>query len=428
LLDPKNAATFSNLLLAMIYDPKINQSELTQKAIEFGEIHGDPYLRARPLYNTKDPDRRLKIGYISPDFREHAVNYFFENLLTYHDRQHFEIFGYSNNQRDDHVTEQLKKKFDHWRDIRFDNDDQIADLIEQDSIDILIDLTGHTARNRLGVFARKPAPVQVTWLGYPSTTGLKAIDYRISDHYAEPNGMTEHYNVETLWRLPNMFCCYEVKRKDIPISTHPPFEKNGYITFGCFNNFARVTEPTLKAWGQILSLLPDARLLLEILGIDKPDIKEKIIARLNAHGIPTDRLILEERKKTNQFVLYNRIDIALDPFPCCGGTNSMDAVYMGVPLITLAGNHFLSRLGVTILSNINMPEFITHSVDDYIKTSIALAKNHERLKSLRHMMHQRVKDSAVYNAPQFAQDMEAAYRGMWKKYCETSDSSKALGP
>ena len=420
-LDPNNVNTFSNLLLAMIYDPSVSPEILTRKAIEYGEKHGQPHRQKRLLNPDKTPLRKLKIGYVSPDFREHAVNYFFENLLDHHDRMNFEIYAYSNNQRDDNITERLKKKFDHWHDIRFMNDDKASDLIEDHKIDILIDLAGHTGRNRLGIFARKPAPVQVTWLGYPGTTGLKAIDYRITDAYAEPKGMTEVYNVETLWRLPHMFCCYGGSiRYPTPID-HPPFEDNGFVTFGCFNNFARVTNPTLEVWGRILKAVPESRLLLEILGIEKEDVRKPIEKRLLELGIPPDQLILEPRKKSNQFVLYNRVDIALDPFPCSGGTNSADAVYMGAPLITLAGNHFLSRLGVTILTNIGLPELITENIDAYIAKAIELAHDRDKLKSIRHKLHERVAASPMCNSALFATNMESAYREMWKIYCNASD-------
>ncbi|MGH6742302.1 MAG: hypothetical protein ACREDY_25290, partial [Bradyrhizobium sp.] len=375
------------------------------------------HLRTRPFVRDAAPERRLRIGYVSPDFREHAVNYFFEPLLRLHDRSRFEVFGYYNALYEDGVTKRLRQSFDHWRNITSLSDDKAADMIEADKIDILIDLAGHTGYNRLLTFARKPAPVQVTWLGYPATTGVKAIDYRISDPYTEPPGMTEHLNVETLWRLPEFFCCYQADAKNPAVIDHPPSGDNGYITFGCFNNFAKVTDPVLAAWARIMERVPDSRLLLEIVGLEAQQFRAAVEERLQRLGLPLERVILEARRKSNQFVLYNKIDIALDPFPCVGGTTSMDTVWMGVPFVTLAGRHFLSRVGVTVLSNAGMPELITNTVDDYVDLAVRLATDRDWLRRLRHNMRDRVVNSPLMNQEVFARAMEDAYRGMWCKWC-----------
>jgi predicted O-linked N-acetylglucosamine transferase (SPINDLY family) len=368
----------------------------------------------------KSPDRKVRIGYVSPDFRDHAVSYFFEFMLKWHDGQQFETFAYSGTIGEDHVTARLKLAFDHWRDIKPLSDDAAADLIEADAIDILIDLAGHTANNRLLVFARKPAPVQVTWLGYPATTGMKAIDYRITDRYAEPVGMTEHLNVETLWRLPEVFCCYGARENSPDVIDHPPFEDNGYVTFGCFNNFVKVTDPVLEAWARVMAELPDSRLLLEIADIEGIQFRASIEERLKRLGIPLDRLILEPRKRSNQFVLYNSIDIALDPFPCAGGATSMDTVWMGVPFVTLAGEHFASRMGVTILTNAGMPELIAKNIDEYVQLATDLALDKDRLRGLRHNLRQKVRASPLMNQESFTRNMEAAYRKMWWQWCNES--------
>jgi protein O-GlcNAc transferase len=310
----------------------------------------------------------------------------------------------------------LKKEFDHWRDIRRLDDDAAADLIEADQIDILVDLAGHTGGNRLLVFARKPAPVQVTWLGYPGTTGMKAMDYRISDNFAEPVGMTENLNVETLWRLPQIFCCYQGHESNPAVIDHPPADDNGYITFGCFNNFIKVTDPVLETWARILARVPDSRLLLEIRGLDGPQFRSDVETRLQRLGLPLERVILEPRKKVNQFVLYNKIDIVLDPFPCVGGTNSMDAVWMGVPFVTLAGEHFASRMGVTVLTNAGMPELIAKNMDEYVAVAVGLALDRQRLRDLRHNLRQKVENSPLMDAPAFTRNMEAAYREMWRRW------------
>ncbi len=408
---------YSNLLLAMIYASFVTPEELAATAREFGEKLCDPILRERPFTNIPEPERKLRIGYVSPDFCHHAVNYFFEPLLRAHDKENFELFAYEVVRKNDKVTERLKEHFDHWRDITKLSEDEAYDLIEADKIDILVDLAGHTAENRLMVFARKPAPIQVSWLGFPATTGIKAIDYRITDHYAEPEGLTEHLNVEKLWRLPTIFACFGSYDKNPEVIDHPPFEDNGYVTFGCFNNFAKVTDPVLQAWSKILTQVPDSKLLLEIKGIASPVFRPMVEARLKNAGIPLERVILEQRKAENQYVLHNKIDIALDPFPCAGGTTSFDALWMGTPLVTLAGKHFVSRMGVTIASNAGMPELVAQNTDQYIKIAAALALDRARLKALRHSLRSRVEKSPLMDNDAFAKHMETAYRDMWRIWC-----------
>jgi protein O-GlcNAc transferase len=411
------AVSYSNLLMTMVYTASIFPQELTATAREFGERIANPLLRARPLPCDADPERKLRIGYVSPDLRDHAVNYFLGPLIKLHDRKQFEVFAYSCNKTDDAVTSRLKRDFDHWRDIKTLNDDQAADLIEADQIDILVDLAGHTGDNRLLVFARKPAPIQVTWLGYPATTGMKAMDYRITDIHAEPVGMTEHLNTEMLWRLPEMFCCYQAHVNSPAVIDHPPFEDNGYVTFGCFNNFAKVTNPVLAAWAKIMAQTPESHLLLEIRGLESPQFRSEVEERLRRFGLPVDRILLEPRKRSNQFALYNRIDIALDPFPCAGGTTSMDTLWMGVPFVTLAGGHFVSRMGVTILTNAGMPELIATTIDEYVKLTTNLALDKDRLRGLRHNLQDRVAASPLMNQAAFTHNIEAAYRQMWRRWC-----------
>ena len=296
-LKPESDEIYSNLLLTMVYAASVSPAELAQTSREFGERLADPLLRTRALIRDSDPERKLRIGYVSPDFRNHAVNYFFEPLLQLHDRKQFEVFAYYNSNQEDAVTRRLQQEFDHWRNIRPLSNDKAADLIEEDQIDILIDLAGHTGYNRLLVFARKPAPVQVTWLGYSGTTGVKAIDYRITDVHAEPAGLTDHLNAETLWRLPEIFCCYQAHENSPAVIDHPPFEDNGSVTFGCFSNFSKVTDPVLETWAQILEQVPNSRLMLEIRGLESLTFRGKVEERLRRSGLPLERVILRITKK-----------------------------------------------------------------------------------------------------------------------------------
>ena len=405
-----------NLLLAMVYAPGIAPEEITAETRAYNSLIAAPLYKPRTHDRNRDPDRKLRIGYVSPDFCRHPVNSFFEPLLQNHDRAQFEIFGYANVTEPDAITARLKGAFDHWRDIHDKSDDDAAAMIDADKIDILIDLAGYTASNRLLVFARKPAPVQATWLGYPATTGLTAMDYKITDIYADPPGMTEHLHTEKLWRMPEIFCCYGAPQNGPDVIDHPPFDDNGYVTFGCFNSFSKITEDVLTAWVRILGVVPDSRLLLEIAGLQSEKYRAEVEGRLRAAGMPLDRVILENRRRENQFHLYNRIDMALDPFPCNGGTTSMDTLWMGVPFVTLAGRHFVSRMGVSILTNAGMPELIAYDVDEYVEKAAALATDREKLRTLRHGLRDRVAHSPVMNQAVFARHIERAYREMWREW------------
>lgn len=410
---------YSNILLTMLYASSVTPEDIAETAREFGNKVADHLQRNRPFTNDKNPDRKLRIGYVSPDFRNHAVRYFLSPIYL-QDKENFEIFAYSKTEYEDAITEKLKQHFDHWRDIRELTPDEAADLIEQDKVDILVDLAGHTANNGLMIFARKPAPVQVTWLGYPATTGMKAMDYKITDGNLDPEGMTESLHTEKLWRLPDIFCAYTPHEKSPSVIDHPPFEDNGYITFGCFNNFSKVTDTVLQTWARIIKQAPNSKLMLEISGIEDDKIRTDIEKRIAECGIPKDRLILEANRKENQFVLYNKIDIALDPFPAVGGTTSMDTLWMGVPFVTLAGKHFMSRMGITILKNAGLPELIAQNLDEYVALAVDLATDQEKLRATRHNLRERVAASPVMDQKRFARSMEDAYRQMWRIWTATT--------
>lgn len=410
------AKVYSNLLLTMVYADFVTPEELSETARRFGEAIANPLMPAHLPVRDTNPDRPLKIGYVSPDLGNHAVSYFFEPVVNVQDDKNFEIFVYSDVGEGDHVTKRLKSKVKNWRETKTLKNEEVAALIETDQIDILVDIAGHTSSNRLMVFATKPAPIQVTWLGFPATTGMRAMDYRLTDPYAEPPGMTEHLNAETLWRLPEFFCCYQPSENSPDVIDHPPFEDNGYVTFGCFNNFTKVTDEVLRLWAEILDLCERSQLLLEIKGIHEPVFKNEIITRLTNAGLPMDRVILENRRPENQFVLYNKIDIALDPFPCNGGTTSMDALWMGVPVVTLAGKHFSSRMGVSLLTNAGMPELIAQDKSAYVEIATALAKNSERLASLRDRLRERVIKSPLMDQKAFVKNLGNAYRKMWHHF------------
>ena len=420
LASPGNAMIASNLVFTSIYCGQGWMPEYTaETARNFDRVHAARFWKADWAHtNTPDPDRPLKIGFVSPDFRRHAVAYFAEPLWQVLDRTQFTLYAYYNQSQRDPVTERMEALADVWRPVLGMTDDALAARIREDGIDILIDLAGHTAGNRLLTFARKPAPVQVTWLGYPSTTGLKAIDWLLTDSILDPPGMTEHLLVEKPWRMRDVFCVYRPHDGSPEPIDHPPFEDNGYVTFGCFNNFAKVTPQVIALWCRILQRLPTAKLLLEANGLDEAAFADDVRARFAAGGIAGDRLELLGRRPEHQYHLYNRIDIALDPFPCNGGTTTFDTLWMGVPLVSLAGGHMMARMGADLLSHAGLSELVVETEEAYAEVAVALAEDPDRLRRLRSGLRTRVQASPLMDAAKFAANFAEAMRGMWWHWCK----------
>ncbi|NHZ44487.1 tetratricopeptide repeat protein [Massilia aquatica] len=425
-LAPDYAQAHNNLLLSMQYAAGITQEQLFQLHLRFA-AQFEPALAPQRFTHApgREPAKRLKIGYVSPDFRRHAVAFFIEPILARHDKAQVEVFCYYSHVVNDEFTARIRADSDHWIPCRGMSAQQLAERIHADGIDILVDLAGHTSGNRLLAFARKPAPVQLTYIGYPSTTGLSTIDYRLTDPWAEPPGQSEHVNVETLWRLPEVFCCYAAHANSPAVIDHPPLDDNGYITFGCFNNYAKVSDAAIVLWAAILAQVPESRLMLEILGLDNPGMREGVEQRFARLGINPARLVLIANDRKNQFVLYNRIDIALDPFPCNGGTTSFDTLWMGVPFVTLAGTNFISRLGVTILHNGGLDELIGEDEAAYVRIATDLARDPARLRQLRSGLRERTRASPLMDMARFTHHLEQAYRGMWQRWCDSGDGAPA---
>jgi predicted O-linked N-acetylglucosamine transferase (SPINDLY family) len=368
--------------------------------------------------NSRDPARRLRIGYVSPDFRAHAVANFFEPLLSCHDRSQFFIACYSNCPAPDAVTRRIESAADLFRDITALDDAAAADLIRSDGIDVLVDLAGHTARNRLLCFARKPAPVQVTYLGYPDTTGLSAIDARFTDALADPPH-TDIYHSESLIRLPAPFLCYQPP-VDAPSPAPPPMLANGYITFGSFNNFTKLNRQTIKLWAQLLKSVLTARLLLKADALADPLVAESARAAFAPHGIPAQRLTLSGFVPTTAGNLdfYRNIDIALDPSPYNGTTTTCEALLMGVPVVTLAGQTHVSRVGVSLLTGVELTSLISTDADDYIRRAAVLAVDVNQLTTLRETLRARLLRSPLADAGRLAANIESAYRTLFSQWCQ----------
>jgi len=414
-LNPHFAEAHSNLVMRLHFHPGTEASAIAEEERRWNQRHAEPLKHLiEPHTNDRSADHRLRVGYVSPGFHMHPVGRFMLPLLENHDHAAVEIFCYADGLPSDEMTEQLRRHADQWRNIRWLTDQQVAQMVRGDRIDILVDLTMHAAGNRLLVFARKPAPVQVTWLSYPGSTGMEAIDYRLTDPQLDPPGSNDAYYSEKSVRLPHSFWCFG-EPADAPEVNALPALLTGKITFGCLNTFAKVNEMMLSVWCRLLQELPDARLLLHAL---EGSHRQKVRDKLAHEGIDPARLeFIGYAPLSEYFQCYHRIDIALDTYPFCGGTTTCDALWMGVPVVSLVGQTTVSRGGLTILTNAGLAEVARSTVEDYVKIAKDLASDLPRLADLRAGLRQRMRQSLLMDAPRFVQDVEAAYREMWKQWC-----------
>ena len=427
---PGYSDAHSNLLHTLHYQPGYDPQSIAREHSCWNRQHAEPLKQfILPHANDPNPDRRLRIGYVSPDLRQHSVAYFLENLLAHHDAESVEVTCYSDVVRPDATTARLKKLSAQWCDIAGLNDAQVEQRVREDGIDILVDLAGHTANNRLLLFARKPAPVQVTYLGYPDSTGLRTMDYRLTDAYADPPGIRVESSTEQLVRLPGTFLCY--RPSDVSPQVGPVAALgNGHVTFGSFNALAKVNAPLVAMWSKILDQVPKSRLILKGRGLGSATAQQHILELFVAHDIGPDRVEMVGwiASKAEHLQLYNRIDIALDTFPYHGATTTCEAMWMGVPVITLAGKAHVSRVGVSLLSNVGMPDLIADSQDGYVRVASELAGDVARLGQLRSTLRQQMQQSPLMDAPRFARNVEAAYRQMWQTWCANSKQNPVRIP
>jgi protein O-GlcNAc transferase len=407
-----SAALHSNLLYTMWFDPVVTQEQIIAEHASWAERWVKPLEREiRPLENNLDPGRRLRIGYVSPDFREHVIALFMQPILHHRNRGQFEVFCYSDVANPDFMTERLRADSDTWVPTTSMSDAALAKRICADRIDILVDLTAQMVRNRLLMFARRAAPVQVSYLAYAETTGLPTMDYRLSDIHLDP-ASAKSFGPEEIVRLPETYWCYQ-PQIDVPTVSTP---KNGPITFACYNNCAKINRPVISLWSEILKLISNARIRLVAIGGETGNGHLK--RTFEDHGIDAARVeVLSPIAYRDYFSLYEDVHIALDPFPYNGGTTTLDALYMGVPVITLAGKSGMSRAGVSILTNAGMTELIASSEDEYTKIAIALSHDHRRLSELRGSLRPKLMNSTLMNAPRFVRNLEMVFRTMWQKHC-----------
>ena len=419
---PDYIGAFDNILMGMNYRPGPDGATMLQAHRGWDERYGRLRAPAEPVpLHDPDPDRRLRIGYVSPDFRRHSVAYFFEPLLAAHDKAEVETFCYSNVARADEVTLRLKDKADHWRQVYARDEVAIANFIRNDRIDILVDMAGHSSGNLLPVFARRPAPVQVTWLGYPNTTGLGAMDYRLTDAIADPPGAVEAFHSERLEYLPHGFLCYRPPDAAPPVGPLPALAV-GHITFGSFNNLAKVTPEVVAVWAAVLHRVPGSRLLLKAGAFGDAEGRERYAALFATAGIAAERLDLVAQIPgiAAHLGAYDRLDIALDPFPYNGTTTTCEALWMGVPVLTLAGRLHAGRVGASLLAPLGLDAWIASDEDGYVAAAARLAANLPALAALRARLRPCLAQAPLCDAAGFARQIEVAYRRMWRQLLDES--------
>ena len=422
-LDPDDRDARSNFLLLLNYSSTHSRAKVHAEHLEWARRHEAPLVSLHRAHaNLRDPDRRLRIGYVSGDFRRHSVAYFIAPVLACHDRRSFEVHCYANVALPDGMTGRLLGLADHAHDIAGVGDAEAARSIREDGIDLLVDLSGHTAGHRLGLFALRPAPVQATYLGYPNTTGLGAIGWRITDVHADPPGDGDEFHSERLLRLPGSFLSFQPPT-DAPAVRPPPSMANGYITFGSFNVLPKVTPGVVRAWAGLLDRVPRSRLLLKALGLGDPGSRAQVIEAFGRAGVDAGRITALPAEATLDAHLarYGECDIALDPFPFNGTTTTLEALWMGVPVVALAGDRHSARVGASILANLGLGELVSQDVEGYVDTATRLAGDAGLLAEMRRTMRERIAASPLMDRPAFMRALEAGYRRIWTAWCAGSD-------
>lgn len=411
---------WNNLLLQSNYRLR-DREEVFRLHQGFGQIVRKECgeLAARPSGTRPDANRRLRIGFISGDFRRHSVACFLQGALQHLDRREFQLFAYYNFRTEDEVTWRLKPLFHHWRSIYGVPDEEAAGLIRKDGVDILVDLAGHTASLRPMVLGRRPAPVQAHWIGYPNTTGLDCVDYRIVDERTDPVINGDTYSSEKLWRLPGPFLCYT--QPDVsPDVESPPCLAKSHVTFGSFNSRAKLSEECVALWSRLLKATPDSRLVLKsVVGMGDEAARNALVQSFVAHGVTAERIEILKRYPGlgDHLAAYRDIDIALDPFPYNGTTTTCEALWMGVPVVALAGDRHASRVGVSLLNGVGLAELIAQTPDDYVRIATELATNRDRLAQFRTTLRERMMASRLMDSKDMGVRLGSAFHGMWQHYC-----------
>jgi len=408
-LQPDNAYRQGMYIFSLNYLSSISGTQL----FEAQRLYVEKFCRSfypvsPPRIKTANKNRKLRIGYVSSDFRQHPVSRFVEVLFLHHDRESFDIFCFYNHKRQDETTQRLKALVPDWHDVVDMDDTAVFGLIRSLEIDILIDLNGLTEGHRLQVFARKPAPVQVTWLGYLGTTGLNTMDYRICDQYTDPPGLTEEFHTETLLRMPDSQWCHGAYQ-DLPAIAPLPLKRNGYVTFGSFNNAAKLNDEVLSLWAKILASLPGSKISFS--AMPQGRAQQRVVKIFARAGVSSSRIQFVPRLSYRDYLAaIGDVDIALDPFPYNGGTTSIDVLMMGVPFISLAGDYSIARGGCSVLANAGLTLLVAETPEDYVVKASALARNVAELERFRMELRSRMLASPLMDGRRFTLALEALYR------------------
>ena len=410
--DSHYAGAHSNYLFCLNYAPDLAAEDIFAEYRRWNDRYARPLAPAAPRHdNDRAPERRLRIGYVSPDFRRHSAHYFIEPLLARHDRSEVEVFAYGEVAREDDVTARVKTQVDHWRPTVALSGERLAERVRADRIDILVDLAGHTRDHRLLVFARKPAPVQVSWLGFGYTTGLEAIDYFFADPQFAPPGCEPLFS-EKLVRLP-VFAAY--RPNETAGGAEAIREPGSPVTFGSLTRSVRINHRVIRVWAAVLAATPGSRLVLNSLSFAAASFRDEIAGKFAAHGVERERLVMG--RDSPPWDLYRQIDVGLDCFPHNSGTTLIEGLYLGVPFITLAARPSVGRLGAAILSALGRPEWIASTEDEYVAKAAALTADPARLRASRAALRAELQASPLMDEVRFARSMERAYRVMWRRWC-----------
>jgi len=417
-LAPSNTEVFSGLLLYSHYASRPDARALFDLHRRYGELASRAFpARHDGAFASAEPERRLRVGYVSRNFSLHSVGYFIEPVVKHHDRSRYEVYCYYTHPDADATSARIAARADAWRQVHEDDADALAERIRGDSIDVLVDLGGHTKLNRLGAFAQRPAPVQATWLGYPDTTGVGAIDYRITDGIADP-AQSDLLHTERLMRLEPPFLCYRPADDAPPVASRPRARE---VVFGSFNILVKVNEPLIGWWARILAAVPGSRLVLKSRILDHEDAASRLLACFAAAGIAADRLELRgwAAERAGHLGAYGDIDIALDTYPYNGTTTTCEALWMGVPVITLAGDLHMSRVGASLLTAAGLGELVAGTPEEYVDAAVALANDPARRHAYRSGMRQRLAAGPLLDHAGFTAKLERALREAWRAWCAT---------
>ena len=414
-LKPDHDYAHSSKLFSSLYFEKVDPKNYLSQAKKFRSSLKPINDNLLVKYQFKTKPKKLRIGFVSGDFREHPVGFFLLDTLNHLKNENLELIAYSNSLKKDSLSVKLKSHFTNWREIESQSNMDVINVIRKDGIHILIDLSGHSRKNRLPIFINKPAQIQVSWASYAASTGIPEIDYMIGDRFVTPKNESGHFT-EKIFRLPNMWVCFSVPDFDVQISD-PPVIKNGYVTFGSFNNLSKINDKVISLWSKILIAIPKSKIFLKTKELNNLYLKEKIISKFKENGINLNSIILEGGSPRSELLnSYNKVDISLDTFPYSGGVTSLEAIWMGVPVLTKKGFRFISHTTESINHNLGMSDWIANDENEYVKKAIKFSTDLELLTEINKNLRRTALKSPLFNSTLFAKQLNNAFWEMWNNF------------